>query len=346
MTKHMDLNEFSTPGVTDIPPDRAKIGQAVETANSEGTTATLALQRFDAANPTAHLQAELTARKAELARRQAERASAQRARDEFGLFWVRMVAPFAGNTGWAWLLTVIAALCIYAIETGALWYAQTVYVAQAAFFDKIADDLLLSLPYTAVVLFAAPVLFGIGLRQRNNIRQSRFAVWMGVLGLICLFGFLTMLAVMASGLLPVRSPYAGWFAFALIAMHGPASVLMGAALGLFIHLNRQDSGTQQVETGKGYDHGHSLLLDREAEEFKVVARIGELEKTLAVIAAGRVACETAWLAELADIQADLAFAAARGRAECRREIIADARSATFAPIVPTIDATNPTLALN
>lgn len=331
---------------TEIEPERSLIAKAVETEDPKATVSALAIQGFNAANPTAQLETELVALEAKAGRRGAERARTLRARDEYGQYVVHAVAPFSATAGLMTALPAIFAIAIYFIEMLALWYAQTVYVAQAAFFDKIADDILLSLPYTAVVLFGAPVVFGIGVRQRNDIRQSRFAVRAGSIGLACLTVYLLMLGLMSSGLLTARSPHTGWVAFALIVSHGPASIAMGAALGLFLHLKRQDSGTQQIVRGEGYEHGDGLLKACEAEEFGVINRIGELKMILSVIAAKRAACEAAWLAELADIQADLTVAAAVRREQRRQEIHSAAQSAALLPSIPSLDVSNTSLAVN
>lgn len=324
-------------------PDRAVILRAAGEADPTPTVETIATERFHAANPTADLRAEREALQAKIAYEEDKLRRAEAERNTYGLYWVQMRAPFAGSM-LSLVVSILVAAVLYLIDVGALVYTQTIYVAQSAFFDRIADDFWATVPYALVVILGAPGLFALGMSQRNNVRQERFARRVLVFGIVALGLFFVMLAIMGSGLLGPRSPLVGWVAFGLIFGHTAASLLLGAGIGLSLKLSRQETGTQHVVVGEGFRHGDALMANGHEERLRFLGRIGEIDRTLEVIGHAHEACLAAWRAELADILAELGFAAAAGRETHRRALLANA--STLPPSLPLTDAPAPAGALN
>lgn len=327
-----------------LPLDRTAIIKLAVQSDAETAVTTLAASSFDATNPTAHLLAEREAAQAELGWIEEKLHIAKARRDEFGIYGVRMSGPYASSTSAAVFAAVIAVL-LYAIDTLALAYTQTVYVAQSGFFDRIAGDFWATVPYTLVVLLGAPAVFLLGLRQPNNVRQDKAAKLIIKLGLAGLGVFFLALAVMGSELLAARSPFVPLVAFALILGHCTASVLLGAGIGLAIKLNRLDTGTQVVRDNLGFTYGDKLIADLHEARRHLLARQAELARQLEQIGHARAAFIAACLVELANFQATLDFAAVAGREQQRSALLAEAETTTAPSNIHTTTVT-PVPALN
>jgi len=312
----------SMPIVTPVTPDIPAIAKAVETVDPGATVTALAGNAYDAANSYAHLVKEKSDLENEHTRLEIERDHATRCRNEYGRYGVRITAPYDAATRQEILISSGVALAIFLIDSLGIWYVMATYVANSAFFDNLAGDVVASLPYAAVVLFGAPSVYWFGILRRNDIQQKRFADIVFMVGLIALIGFCVALAVMGSNGLPARGAYNWVVAFGLILCHGAVSVAFGAYSGLARFLRRQNAGTQLVVKGEGYAYGETLVRALCGEMATIDARLAEIARLLAVIAAGRVQCVESWLAELAHVQADLAAVAAQARANRRMTIAA------------------------